>query len=64
MNQADLRCRNHNDWLWAIHMFYDRVMLDPRSSMLISAFAPIPGGWFTIGTERGQEDAAAASRPR
>ena len=24
--------------------------------MLTSAFAPISGGWFTMGTERGQED--------
>ena len=24
--------------------------------MVTSAFAPIPGGWFTMGTERGQED--------
>ena len=24
--------------------------------MVTSAFAPIPGGWFIMGTERGQED--------
>ncbi len=31
-------------------------MEDSRSLMLTSAFVPIPGGWFTMGTERGQED--------
>ena len=27
-----------------------------RAANLVSAFAPIPGGWFTMGTERGQDD--------
>ncbi len=31
-------------------------MADLCSSMLTSAFAPISGGWFTMGTEHGQED--------
>src|SRR5256885_7502652 len=36
-------------------LHYDRVMADSRAS-LTSAFAPISGGWFLMGTERGQED--------
>src|SRR5256885_4141757 len=36
-------------------LHYDRVMADSRAS-LTSAFAPIPGGAFIMGTERGQED--------
>ncbi len=31
-------------------------MPDSRSSTLDSAFATIPAGWFTMGTDRGQED--------
>ena len=31
-------------------------MADSRSPMLPSAFAPIPGGWFTMGTQQGHED--------
>jgi formylglycine-generating enzyme required for sulfatase activity len=27
-----------------------------RAADLVSAFAPIPGGWFTMGTDRGQDD--------
>src|SRR5260370_20143821 len=34
---------------------YDRPMVS-RAADLVSAFAPIPGGWFTMGTERGQDD--------
>src|SRR5438128_11485528 len=35
---------------------YDRAMDTSRAADLVSAFAPIPGGWFTMGTERGQDD--------
>src|SRR2546421_3192591 len=31
-------------------------MADSHSSILTSAFAPIAGGWFVMGSERGQED--------
>src|ERR1019366_8295572 len=31
-------------------------MADSRSPMPPSAFAPIPGGWFTMGTQLGHED--------
>ena len=31
-------------------------MADSRTSLLTSAFAPVSGGWFTMGTDRGQED--------
>src|SRR5262245_9277647 len=37
-------------------LHYDRVMPDSSSLTLTSAFAPIAGGWFTMGTERGQAD--------
>jgi sulfatase modifying factor 1 len=32
------------------------MMADSSTSMVTSAFAPIQGGWFSMGTERGQED--------
>jgi len=35
---------------------YDRGMSDARSSIGRAAFASIPGGWFTMGTELGQDD--------
>ena len=35
---------------------YDLAMTDSRSPTLTPAFAPIPGGWFTMGTQLGQED--------
>src|SRR5229473_2917261 len=31
-------------------------MADSRSSMFTPAFVPIAGGWFTMGTQLGQED--------
>src|SRR5438093_4977326 len=31
-------------------------MADSRSPVLTAAFAPIAGGWFTMGTQLGQED--------
>jgi len=31
-------------------------MMASRVSSLASAFVPIPGGWFTMGTDRGQDD--------
>ena len=31
-------------------------MLHSRSSALDSAFSVIPAGWFTMGTDQGQED--------
>jgi hypothetical protein len=31
-------------------------MADSRSPLLIPAFAPIAGGWFTLGAQLGQED--------
>src|SRR2546426_8752080 len=37
-------------------LHYDRAMADSHSSMLTSAFAPIAGGWFTMGTQLGHED--------
>src|ERR1700736_2508990 len=40
----------------AVRLHYDRMMADSRSSMLPSAFAPISGGWFTMGTDSGQDD--------
>src|SRR5262245_23483610 len=36
-------------------LHYDPVMPDSHQERT-SAFAPIPGGWFTMGTERGLED--------
>jgi hypothetical protein len=35
---------------------YDRVMAASDVSLPTSAFAPISGAWFTMGTDRGQED--------
>ena len=35
---------------------YDRAMADSRSSLVVPAFAPIAGGWFTMGTALGYED--------
>jgi formylglycine-generating enzyme len=35
---------------------YDRAMADSRSPTRPPAFAPIAGGWFTMGTELGLED--------
>src|ERR1051326_3818326 len=32
------------------------LMTVSPATTLVSAFAPIPGGWFTMGTERGQDD--------
>ena len=34
----------------------DRGTSDSRSSPLAAVFAVIPAGWFTMGTDRGQED--------
>ncbi len=31
-------------------------MADSRSSMVTPGFAPITGGWFTMGTQLGYED--------
>ena len=36
-------------------LHYHRPMADSPASDL-SGFVPIPGGWFNMGTERGQED--------
>jgi len=35
---------------------YDDAMADPRAPMRTPAFALIPGGWFTMGTQLGHED--------
>jgi len=36
--------------------YYDPAMVDSRSPVLTSTFAPIAGGWFTMGTQLGHED--------
>src|SRR4030095_7476196 len=35
---------------------YDGAMVDSGSPILTPAFAPIVGGWFTMGTQLGYED--------
>ena len=35
---------------------YDGAMADSDALMLTPAFAPIAGGWFTMGTQLGLED--------
>src|SRR5438445_8522235 len=51
--ESQASCHRHARGPRRLH--YDRVMADSVSS-LTSRFAPIPGGGFIMGTERGQED--------